>query len=110
MMYYATEELWFPEWEHGARRTGKTRRPTRSTTPCDYVEKWKTPMLVVHGGHDFRIPDNQGSGAFTALQRRGIPSQFLYFPDENHWVLKPANSLLWHEAVLAWLDRWLKGA
>ena len=65
-------------------------------------------MLVVHGGHDFRIADTQGMATFTALQRKGIPSQFLYFPDENHWVLKPANSILWHDTVLAWLDRWLK--
>jgi len=65
-------------------------------------------MLVVHGNLDYRIPVDQGIGAFNVLQRKGIPSQFLYFPDENHWVLKPANSILWHETVLGWLDRWLK--
>ena len=61
-----------------------------------------------HGALDYRVPDNQGIAAFNVLQRRGIPSELLYFPDENHWVLKPANSILWHDTVLAWLDRWLK--
>ena len=65
-------------------------------------------MLVVHSGLDYRVPNNQNLATFTALQRRGIPSQLLYFPDENHWVQKPANSILWHDTVLAWLDRWLK--
>jgi len=65
-------------------------------------------MLVVHSGLDYRIPDNQGFAAFNTLQRRGIPSRFLYFPDENHWILKPGNALRWHEVVLGWLDRWLK--
>ncbi len=63
-------------------------------------------MLVVHGALDYRIPEAQGLATFNALQRRGIPSQFLFFPDENHWVLKPGNSLLWHETVLDWLGRW----
>jgi len=63
-------------------------------------------MLVVHSGDDFRIPITQGLGAFTALQRRGIPSEFLTFPDENHWVLKPHNSVQWHDAVNAWLKQW----
>jgi dipeptidyl aminopeptidase/acylaminoacyl peptidase len=73
-----------------------------------FVDRWKTPMLVIHGGLDYRIPDNQGIGAFNALQRRGVPSRFVHFPDENHWVLKPGNSIFWHETVLAWLDQWLK--
>jgi len=64
------------------------------------------PMLVIHSAKDFRIPDTQGLGAFTALQRRGIPSQLLHFPDENHWVLKPHNSVQWHDAVNAWLKQW----
>jgi dipeptidyl aminopeptidase/acylaminoacyl peptidase len=62
--------------------------------------------LIVHSGHDFRIPDSQGIGAFTALQRRGIPSKLLYFPDESHWVQKPHNSMLWHETVISWLKQW----
>jgi dipeptidyl aminopeptidase/acylaminoacyl peptidase len=65
-------------------------------------------MLVIHGGQDFRVPLTQGLGTFNALQRRGIAGKLLYFPDENHWVLKPQNSILWHETVIAWLDQWLK--
>jgi dipeptidyl aminopeptidase/acylaminoacyl peptidase len=66
-------------------------------------------MLVVQGGLDFRVPEGQAFATFTALQRRGIPSRFLYYPDENHWVLKPHNSVQWHKEVLRWLDEWLKG-
>jgi dipeptidyl aminopeptidase/acylaminoacyl peptidase len=76
--------------------------------PLRFVDRWKTPMLVIHGGRDFRVVDSNGLMTFTALQRRGIPSRFLRFPDENHWVLKPRNSILWHETVLAWIDRWTK--
>jgi dipeptidyl aminopeptidase/acylaminoacyl peptidase len=107
MMYYGTEELWFPEWEQGGPYW-KDPQAYEKQNPVNFVEKWKTPMLVIHGGLDYRIPDNQGFAAFNALQRRGIPSRFLYFPDENHWVLKPGNALRWHEVVLDWLDRWLK--
>ncbi|MEO6708040.1 MAG: S9 family peptidase [Planctomycetota bacterium] len=107
MAYFDTEELWFPEWEHG----GKPWEPGSGFTkhnPIDFLAKWKTPMLVIHGGLDYRVVDTQGISTFTALQRMEIPSQFLYFPDENHWVLKPANSKLWHSTVLAWLARWTK--
>jgi dipeptidyl aminopeptidase/acylaminoacyl peptidase len=107
MMYYGTEELWFPEWEQGGPYW-ETPETYEKHNPALFVERWKTPMLVVHGGLDYRIPDNQGIATFNALQRRDIPSRFLYFPDENHWVQKPANSILWHETVLGWLDRWLK--
>ena len=65
-------------------------------------------MLVVHGANDFRVPETQGLATFKALQRRGIPGRLLYFPDESHWVVKPNNSILWHETVIGWLDRWLK--
>jgi dipeptidyl aminopeptidase/acylaminoacyl peptidase len=75
--------------------------------PVNYVENWRTPMLVVHGELDYRVPVTQGIAAFTALQRRGIPSRFLYFPDENHWVLKPHNSVRWHEEVNRWLHTYL---
>jgi dipeptidyl aminopeptidase/acylaminoacyl peptidase len=107
MAYFDTEELWFPEWEHEGTPWD---RPDggEGQNPLNFVGNWKTPMLVVHGGQDFRIPLTQGLGTFTALQRRGIPSKLLYFPDENHWVLKPQNSILWHETVIAWLDQWLK--
>ena len=109
-MYYSTEELWFPEWEHGGPYW-KNPEGHEKHNPVNYVENWKTPMLVVHGQLDYRVPLEQGIGAFTALQRKGIPSRFLYFPDENHWVLSPHNSVQWHETVLAWLDRWIgKGA
>jgi len=107
MMYYSTEELWFPEWEMGGPYW-KGSALYEKNNPVNFVERWKTPMLVVHGGLDYRIPVTQGLAAFNTLQRKGIPSQFLYFPDENHWVLKPGNSILWHDTVLAWLDRWLK--
>jgi dipeptidyl aminopeptidase/acylaminoacyl peptidase len=105
--YFDTEELWFPEWEHGGPPWEK-KEGYQKHNPIDHVAKWKVPMLVVHGGKDYRVVDTQGMATFTALQRRGVPSRFLYFPDENHWVLKPANSVLWHETVLGWLDQWTK--
>jgi dipeptidyl aminopeptidase/acylaminoacyl peptidase len=105
IMYYGTEELWFPEWEHGGTYWESVEGYERHN-PAIHVGEWRTPMLVVHGGRDYRVPLEHGIGAFTALQRKGIPSQFLYFPDENHWVLSPANGILWHETVLAWLARW----
>jgi len=106
MMYYGTEELWFPEWEHGGPYW-KNPEGYEKHNPVNHIENWQTPMLVVHGALDYRIPLDQGIAAFTALQRKGVASEFLYFPDENHWVLSPANSVLWHETVLAWLGRWL---
>ncbi|MFO0679421.1 MAG: S9 family peptidase [Polyangiaceae bacterium] len=103
--YFETEELWFPEWEHGKtpweNPTGYAKH-----NPRDHVKDWKTPTLVIHGGLDFRVVDTQGMGTFTALQRRGIPSRFVHFPDENHWVLKPANSKRWHSEVFGWIDRY----
>lgn len=107
MMYYSTEELWFPEWEFGGPYYESPKGYERFN-PADFVAKWRTPMLVIHGEQDFRIPYSQGIGAFTALQRRGIESKLLVFPDENHWVLKPANSLQWYHTVLGWLDAHLK--
>jgi dipeptidyl aminopeptidase/acylaminoacyl peptidase len=107
--YYMTEELWFPEWEHGGTPWENPAGYARHN-PLDLVKSWKTPMLVVHGQKDYRVVYSQGLASFTALQRKGIPSQFLVFPDENHWVLKPQNSRLWHETVLGWLARWLGGS
>jgi len=107
MAYYATEELWFPEWEHGGVPWEKPEGFTKHN-PIDFVKNWKTPTLVIHGGHDYRVVETQGMATFTALQRKGVPSRFLYFPDESHWVLKPQNSKLWHEEVLAWIDRYTK--
>jgi dipeptidyl aminopeptidase/acylaminoacyl peptidase len=104
MAYFDTEELWFPEWEHGLPWEDPAAYAKHN--PIDHVAKWKTPMLVIHGALDYRVVDTQGMSTFTALQRRGIPSRFLHFPDENHWVLKPQNSRLWHSTVLEWLGRW----
>ncbi|MEM7504183.1 MAG: S9 family peptidase [Pseudomonadota bacterium] len=105
-MAYATEELWFTEWEMGGPQFAASGG-YEAFNPVNHVDKWQTPMLVIHGELDYRVPVTQGIAAFTALQRRGIPSQFLYFPDENHWVLKPHNSVQWHDAVNAWLHEYL---
>jgi dipeptidyl aminopeptidase/acylaminoacyl peptidase len=105
--YFTTEELWFPEWEFKGTPWEKPELFDKFS-PSRYVANWKTPTLVIHGAKDYRLVDTEGIATFTALQRRGIPSQLLYFPDENHWVLKPKNSILWHETILAWLERWLK--
>ena len=107
MAYFDTEELWFPEWEHGGTPWENPAGYAKHN-PVDLVKSWKTPTLVVHGMKDFRVVYTQGLSTFTALQRKGIPSKLLVFPDENHWVLKPQNSLLWHDTVRAWLDQWLK--
>ncbi|TQK06903.1 S9 family peptidase [Herbaspirillum sp. SJZ107] len=106
-MAYATEEQWFTDWENGGPYFTFPEKHERFN-PVLHVNKWKTPMLVVQGDLDFRIPTAQGLSTFTALQRRGIDSKLLVFPDENHWVLKPANSLLWHHTVIDWLDHYLK--
>ncbi|MHC4431905.1 MAG: dipeptidyl-peptidase 5, partial [Planctomycetota bacterium] len=107
MAYYDTEELWFPEWDHLGTPWNNPEGYEKHN-PVNFVRNWKTPMLVIHGALDFRVADTQGLATFNALQRRGIPSKLLYFPDENHWVLKPANSILWHETVIGWLDQWVK--
>lgn len=104
--YYSTEELWFPRWDFGGRYA-EAAATYEKWNPVNHVDKWQTPMLVVLGEKDFRVPYTQGLGAFTALQERGIPSQLLVFPDENHWVLGAKNSLQWHDTVFAWLKRWL---
>ncbi len=104
-MAYETEELWFDEWEHGGPYYEQADQYEK-WNPVNHVTAWKTPMLVVTGEKDFRIPYTQGLAAFTALQRRGVPSRLLVFPDENHWVLKPRNSLQWYDEALGWLDRW----
>lgn len=106
-MAYETEELWFDEWEHGGPYYEKAA-VYEKWNPVHHVTAWKTPMLVIHGEKDFRIPYSQGLAAFTALQRRGIDSRLLIFPDENHWILKPKNSLQWYGEVFDWLGRHLK--
>ena len=107
MAYFDTEELWFPEWERGGA-PWEVPEAYQEHNPVNHVDAWKTPMLVVHGALDYRVVDTQGISVFTALQRRGIPSKLLYFPDENHWVLKPHNSIQWHETVIGWIDQWTK--
>ncbi len=101
---FETEELWFDEWDHGgpwwARKDGE------KWNPVNHVTKWKTPMLVIHGELDFRVPYSQSIAAFTALQRQDIESKLLIFPDENHWINKPQNSLQWHENVFSWLKKY----
>jgi dipeptidyl aminopeptidase/acylaminoacyl peptidase len=108
MMGYSTEELWFSEWENGHVKPWQVPEDYERFNPVNQVGNWEKPMLVVHSAQDFRIPLEQGLAAFTALQQRNIPSELLTFPDENHWVLKPANSLQWHHTVGAWLQRWTK--
>jgi dipeptidyl aminopeptidase/acylaminoacyl peptidase len=107
MMYYSTEEIWFEEWENGGPQYENPQAYERFN-PVNFVAQWHTPMLVVHGEQDFRIPYDQGIAAFTALQRRGIESRLLVFPNENHWVLQPADSVQWYQNVLGWLDAHLK--
>jgi acylaminoacyl-peptidase len=106
-MGFATEELWFDEWEKGGAVYDVPENYERFN-PINHVKQWSKPMLVVQGGKDYRIPLDQALGTFTVLQRRGIESKFLYFPDENHWVLKPQNSAQWYDEVLGWLNRWTK--
>jgi len=104
MMGYATEELWFTEWEQGGTPYEKAANYEKFN-PVNHVADWKKPILIVHGQLDYRIPVEQGLAAFTAAQRQGIESKFLYFPDENHWVLKPQNSVQWHDTVNGWLKQ-----
>jgi dipeptidyl aminopeptidase/acylaminoacyl peptidase len=105
--YGTTEELWFPEWEFGGPPWEQPEH-YREHSPSQYVAHFKTPTLVLHGALDFRVPDAQGLGMFTALQRRGVPSRYVFFPDEGHWITKPANRVVWWREVQAWLDRYLK--
>ena len=105
-MGFATEELWFTEWENGGTPWENPEGYQRFN-PANHVAKWKTPMMVIQGDLDFRIPTAQPLSAFTALQRQGIESRFVMFPDENHWVLKPANSMQWHNEVFGWLEQHL---
>jgi len=102
-----TEELWFPEWEFKGS-PWKNREMYRKFSPHLFADKFKTPTLVVHGQNDYRLDVSEGFQLFTTLQRLKIPSKFLYFPDEGHWVLKPQNSRLWYKTVNDWVDQWCK--
>jgi dipeptidyl aminopeptidase/acylaminoacyl peptidase len=107
-MYGATEELWFPEWEYRGPPWGPTKKSQyRRFSPSNHVKGWKTPTLVIHGQHDYRVPVTQGMQLFTTLQRRGVKSRFLYFPDENHFIEKPQNRFLWWKTVHGWLAKYL---
>jgi dipeptidyl aminopeptidase/acylaminoacyl peptidase len=105
--YGATEELWFPEWEFGGTPWEKPET-YRAQSPSMYAADFRTPMLVIHGALDFRVPDTQGIALFTALQRHGVPSRLVYFPDEGHWITKPANRVVWWNEVHEWLAKYLK--
>jgi dipeptidyl aminopeptidase/acylaminoacyl peptidase len=111
-MYTDTEEAWFSNWEYddafwNKDQTANAKR-TYDNSPHKFVDKWDTPILCIHGEKDYRINYNQGMGAFNAARLRGIPAELLIFPDENHWVLKPQNGILWQRTFFNWLDRWLK--
>ena len=108
-MAYETEELWFDEWEHGGHPDYEAPAEYEKWNPVNYVANWRTPQLVITSENDFRIPYTQGIAAFTALQRRNIPSRLLVYPDENHWVLKPKNSIQWYDEVFGWMHRWMGG-
>ncbi|TMB30276.1 MAG: S9 family peptidase [Deltaproteobacteria bacterium] len=101
-MYGSTEELWFPEFEMGGP-PWEVPETYRKWSPSTYAKNFRTPTLVVQGELDFRVPVEQGLGMFTALQRQGVESRLLYFPDEGHWVLKPRNSQLWYHTVFDWI-------
>jgi len=105
--YFDTEELWFPEWDH-LGTPWENPQSYEKHNPINFVKNFKTPMLVIHGALDYRVVDTQGLSTFTALQRLGIESKLLYFPDEGHWVKKPHNSILWHDTILEWLEKWTK--
>lgn len=111
-MYTDTEEAWFSNWEYDDAYWNKDRtaaaRKTYENSPHLNVDKWDTPILCIHGEKDYRINATQGMGAFNAARLRGIPAQLLLFPDENHWVLKPQNGILWQRTFKNWLDQWLK--
>ena len=111
-MYTDTEECWFSNWEYDDAYWNKDQtsdaRKTYENSPHKFVDKWDTPILCIHGELDYRINYNQGMGAFNAARLKGIPAELLIFPDENHWVLKPQNGVLWQRTFFNWLDRWLK--
>ena len=111
-MYTETEENWFSNWEYDDAYWNKdltmNAKRTYDNSPHRFVDKWDTPILCIHGELDYRINATQGMSAFNAARMRGIPAQLLIFPDENHWVLKPQNGILWQRTFFGWLDKWLK--
>ena len=111
MQYLETEEMWFANWDMGGAywdKSNATAQRTFANSPHRFVDKWDTPILCIHGEKDYRILANQGMAAFNAAVLRGVPAELLIYPDENHWVLKPQNSVLWQRTFFEWLDKWLK--
>ena len=111
MQYLETEEKWFANWDMGGaywEKDNATAQRTFANSPHKFVDKWDTPILCIHGEKDFRILANQAMAAFDAAIMRGVPAQLLIYPDENHWVLKPQNGVLWQRTFFEWLDKWLK--
>lgn len=111
MQYLETEEMWFANWDMGGaywEKQNATAQRTFANSPHKFVDKWDTPILCVHGEKDYRILANQGMAAFNAAVLRGVPAELLIYPDENHWVLKPQNGVLWQRTFFEWLDMWLK--
>jgi len=106
-MYATTEEIWFDEWEHGGPPWGPNHASYEKHSPHKFAKDFKTPMLIIHNDLDFRVPVSEGRQLFTTLQRLHVPSKFINFPDEGHWVLKPANSAFWHREVFAWLKKYV---
>ena len=109
--YGSTDEMFFDDWENGGAYwdlNNKVAQNSYANSPHKFVQNWDTPILIIHGEKDYRIPYTQGMEAFNAAQLRGVPSEFLFFPSENHWVLKPQNGILWQRTFFNWLDRWLK--
>ena len=108
--YLETEEMWFPQWDLGGPFWDKNKvtESTYATSPHLFADKWDTPILCIHGEKDYRILYSQAVSAFQAARLRGVPAELLLFPDENHWVLKPQNGVLWQRTYFNWLDRWLK--
>ena len=109
-MYMTTEELWFPTWDNGGAPWDENPAAKRhyAHSAHKFIKNWDTPIMVMHGGMDFRVPVDQGMAAYNAAQLMGIPSRLVVFPEENHWILKPQNAVLWHREYFSWLDRWLK--
>ena len=109
--YLETEEMWFENWDKGGAfwdKSNKVAQEAYAHSPHKYVQNWDTPILIIHGELDYRVVFTQGMTAFNAAVLRDVPAEFLYFPDENHWVLKPQNGILWQRTFFNWLDRWLK--
>ncbi|EKD31590.1 MAG: hypothetical protein ACD_77C00296G0012 [uncultured bacterium] len=109
-MYMTTEELWFPHWDNGGAPWDDNPVAKRhyANSPHKLVKNWDTPILVTHGEMDYRVPVDQGMAAFNAARMMGVPSEMVLFPEENHWILKPQNSIQWNRIFYSWLDKWLK--